>query len=333
MQKKSVALIACTNGYGHIKRLLLLSESLIALGSSPTLFAPKKLTELIASKEKISNFKIVDFNSHTAKENWLNGSAVEWIKLIPDLSEFDIVVSDNLVEVLLIRPDAWLCGSFFWHDAIERFPSSLKKQSVELLKKYNPKMISSELFTSDQLDENTKLFEVGLFCGNIPRVNLNHKTDALIACGMGGSVKKEALKFTKRLANINKVNFKRVWIESDIIPMDRPNWMIPATFTSGMYEKIKVAIIRPGVGTITNSLLAGAKIFPFYENDNFEMNFNTIKIHMAGVASLTQNLNDAWNESHLFVESAEMQKKFEEDVRKIDFNGAHQAALLILNTL
>ena len=330
MRKKSVALLACSNGYGHIKRLLLLSESLTTAGANPTLFAPKVSAELIAKKEQISASKVVNFNTHTNKENWLDGSAVEWIKFAPNLSKFDIVVSDNLIEILSIRPDAWLSGSFFWHDALLNFPQYLKKNSISLLKKYNPKIISSELFTSDQLKSNTELYEVGLFGGSFFKKKSNEQTDVLIACGFGGSVKKEALEFVKNLANTKKRKFKRVWVEPDIIPLDRPDWILPATFTKEMYQKILSAIIRPGVGTITNSLSAGAKIFPFYEPDNFEMRFNAEKIYLAGVASQTSTINDAWEKSELFCETHDEQSFHNEKIAKIDFNGAQQAAALIL---
>ena len=53
MQKKSVALVACSNGYGHIKRLLFLAESLFMAGANPTLFADRSSAELIAKKEQI----------------------------------------------------------------------------------------------------------------------------------------------------------------------------------------------------------------------------------------------------------------------------------------
>jgi hypothetical protein len=331
MQKKSVALVACSNGYGHIKRLLFLAESLFMAGANPTLFADRSSAELIAKKEQILIPKVINFDTHTNKENWLDSSAAEWVKFVPNLSKFDIVVSDNLVEILSIRPDAWLSGSFFWHDALNFFPHDLKKNSISLLKKYNPKMISSELFTSNQLKTYTKLYEVGLFGRANFLKKSNNKTDALIACGVGGSVKKEAFEFTKNLSNLKEIKYRKVWVEPDIIPLDRPDWMIPATFSPEMYQKILSAIIRPGVGTVTNSLSVGAKIFPFYESDNLEMQFNAKKIFLAGLASKTHSINDAWKASELFFESFDKDNFHEEKIAKINFNGAEEAALIMLN--
>ena len=41
MQKKNIALIACSNGYGHIRRLLLLAKALHNYGTNPVLYAPE----------------------------------------------------------------------------------------------------------------------------------------------------------------------------------------------------------------------------------------------------------------------------------------------------
>ena len=95
MENKNVALIACTNGYGHIRRLLILSQALKECGLTPVLFVPLLPTKIIAKKEGIVIPEIVDFDTFTKKENWLNGTAVDWLKFAPSFSDFDIVISDN----------------------------------------------------------------------------------------------------------------------------------------------------------------------------------------------------------------------------------------------
>jgi hypothetical protein len=333
MERKNVALFTCTNGYGHIKRLLLLSEALSASGANPVLFAPISTAELIAKTEGITTFEIVDFNTQTNKENWFDGSATKWIKFAPNLSEFDIVISDNLIEILLIRPDAWLSGSFFWHDALNHFPEYLKKKSLALLKKYRPKMISSELFTSDQLKINTELYEVGLYASNFLDSSSVIKTDALIACGVGGSVKKEALEFVANLAKKGTTKFNQVWVEPEILPSNYPDWMTPASFTREMYQKILVAIIRPGVGSITSSLSTGSRIFPFYEYENLEMSFNASKLYSSGVADATSLISEAWHQAELYRIDNDLQKTHLKKLKNFDFEGASQAAKIILSEL
>ena len=333
MEKKNVALIACTNGYGHIRRLLILSQALKQCGANPVLFAPLLSAKILSEKEGIVIPEIVDFDTFTNKENWLNVTAVDWVKSAPSFSDFDIVISDNLIEILHIRPDAWLSGSFFWYEDLNNFSNELKKKSLDLLTRFKPKMISSSLFTSQEIKNRTELYEVGLYAQDNLVINEKNKHDVLIACGMGGSIKKQAREFVKLLATKEKNKFQRVWVESDIIPSNHPEWMVPATFTNEMYQNILVALIRPGVGTITNSLLAGARIFPFYEFENKEMKLNVSRIHSFGVADNTSVINDAWNKAELYRIDNQLQQEHCKSLKNLDFDGAKQAANIILSSL
>ena len=79
---------------------------------------------------------VVDFDTETNIDRWLYGEKFDWHKRIPSLENFDIVVSDNLIEVLEVRDDAWLSGSFFWHEITHNFPSKLKNYYLEVLLYY-----------------------------------------------------------------------------------------------------------------------------------------------------------------------------------------------------
>jgi hypothetical protein len=333
MGKKTVALIACSNGYGHIRRLLLLSQALKQSGATPVLFVPLLATEIIAKSEGITIPQIVDFDTHTNKENWLDGTSADWVKSAPSFSDFDIVISDNLIEILDIRPDAWLSGSFFWHESLNHFPSQLKKKSLKLLSKYQPKMISSKMFSSNEIECYTKLYEVGLYTQETPSMKFINKKDALVACGLGGSVKEEAREFIKSLAMMKVTNFERIWVEPGILPNIYPDWMVPATFTRKMYQNVIAAVIRPGVGTVTSSLSTGARIFPFYERNNKEMELNALRVHSFGVGENTLLINDAWSQAELFRINNESQVEHYKKVQNLDMDGAKQAANIILSSI
>ena len=330
MENKNVALIACTNGYGHIRRLLILSQALKECGLTPVLFVPLLPTKIIAKKEGIVIPEIVDFDTFTKKENWLNGTAVDWLKFAPSFSDFDIVISDNLIEVLLIRPDAWLSGSFFWHESLQGFSGDLKLQALNLLRKYKPRMISSRMFTSDSVKLHTRLFEVGLYAPQSFDIKQKNKNDALVACGMGGSVKRQAKEFIKSLAKKESTKFQRIWVEPDILPHRHPSWMIPATFTHEMYQNILAAVIRPSVGTVTNSLLSGAKVFSFYECDNSEMELNALRIQSYGVGENTSTVDNAWSRAELFATDSNSQIEHLNKVQSLDIGGSQQTASIIL---
>ena len=62
--------------------------------TTPSTNSPK---ENRFDKKQISIPKVINFDTHTNKENWLDSSAADWVKFVPNLSKFDIVVSDNCI--------------------------------------------------------------------------------------------------------------------------------------------------------------------------------------------------------------------------------------------
>ena len=105
--KTRVALIACSNGYGHIRRLLLLSEALSLRFAEPVLFAPTKPLQRLIQTEGVTPPKQVNFDTQTTISNWIDGTACDWYKRLPSLSEYDVVVCDNLIEILVKVDSCW----------------------------------------------------------------------------------------------------------------------------------------------------------------------------------------------------------------------------------
>jgi hypothetical protein len=329
--QKKIALVACSNGLGHIRRLIILSQELIKLGAIPTLFAPlksvNKLTRSIGGKLP----ELYDFDSHTTVDDWMNGDAFTWYKYLPNLSGYDQVVSDNLVEILLVRSDAWLMGSFFWHESLVDFNIKQKSDLRRMLLSHRPKIISSTLFSAPYLSNYAHLYNVGLFSSKqYIRKCIKKDKRVLIACGMGGDVIDQAKSFVNWLAREKDIPFDTVYVEPCIIPNDPPKWMVPASFTKSMYDNILAAVIRPGIGTITDSLCAGARIFTFFEKGNLEMQVNSKIIDDAGVGCGGFEIKDAWLNACNYCKSGNMQINHEKNINKLDFDGVEKAAQLLL---
>ena len=326
-----VALIACSNGYGHIRRLLFLLEALRSRSAEPVLFAPLKSVQRLVQTEGVAPPEQVDFDSQTTISSWLDGTAWSWYKRLPSLSEYDVVVCDNLIEILKVRPDAWLSGSFFWHESLEEISRELKRKSQELLITHRPRMISSSLFSSEKLMRYTRLYEVGLYkSGTEKTPNLRNKHDILIACGRGGRIEDEAKQFVTSLAKVKPTVFKKVWVDPAILPTSTPYWMMPATFTSQMYNSILAVVIRPGVGTVTNSLIAGAKVFSFYETGSCEMQENAQKITDAGYGCNTSSIEEAWKSAVTYAENSYAQKRHFHLLKGLNMDGAEETAKILL---
>ena len=121
-----------------------------------------------------------------------------------------------------------------------------------------------------------------------------------------------------------------MYIEPDIIPNNPPKWMTTATFTQRMYSNICVAIIRPGVGSITDALSTGARVFTFFEKNNLEMLTNAKIIQSAGVGRNSFNIESAWRHACEYCSNSDMQDNQKINIDKINFNGAENAAQLLL---
>ena len=125
-KRTKVALIACSNGMGHVRRMLALAKSLNELGACPVLLAPKEKCDRLIALNNSFKPKIINFQSTTKNKDWLSGKADNWAQALPDLSDYDSVVSDNLLEILRIREDAWLSGSFIWQYALSGITTDKK---------------------------------------------------------------------------------------------------------------------------------------------------------------------------------------------------------------
>jgi len=333
---KSVALIACSNGLGHTRRVLLLANALVYKNFKVTIFAPLNNVNTLSQGDNNRKIKLVDFNSHTSAASWVSGDSQNWYKLLPDISEFDIVVCDNLIEILKIRHDAWLSGSFFWHEALIKFPEKLKKESQSLLLKFRPRMISSTIFSSEKLKNFTNLYEVGIYSDSkknlSPSVNFS-KNDVLIACGKSGSLEKKTEDFIKKISKEKHTIFNTVWVEPNLIPKNPPYWMKKATFTNKMYQSLIGSVIRPGVGTITDSLLAQSKVFLYYELDNLEMKENSNLLESQGLGVNSHKVEKAWSDVINYFNNPRLQEEFNHKSRILNISGAQEAADILASSL
>jgi len=328
----NVALIACSNGLGHVRRCLVLSRELIRNNANVTLFAPiksvNKLTESIEEKR----LSIIDFCTDTSIENLLDYNSTSWIKKLPNLSQYDIVVSDNLPEILYLRADAWISGSFLWHESLINFPKEEKQRINHLIKDSKARLISSEILTPSYMHQFENLHKVGLYSGSLRSKNCSPvaKKDLLISIGLGGNLEFEIKKFIEKISISKVVPYDTIWIEPRICPSNRPDWIKPATYSRNMYLSIVSAIIRPGVGTISDCLYNYCKVFMFYEKGNMEMNSNANLLHKLELGETCKSFQDAWDKSLAYSSNKKMINHFENLAAEINFDGAQESVKILL---
>ena len=315
---------------GHIRRMLALAKSLHKLGASPVLFAPREKTERLIKLNNVFRPKIINFQSETLFNDWLSGKADNWARALPDLSIYHSVVSDNLLEILHIRKDAWLSGSFIWQYALSGIASNQVSNADKILNQYNPRIIASSFFAADYLYKKARVFKVGLFSFYSSH-KYHNGSDILISTGTGGAICNEVEIFLDKISNSNRPIKGALWIEPSLWESNMPSWILPADYTPQMYQKLRCAVVRPGVGTVTDCLLYGARIFSFYELENYEMRENATNIQRANVGEDSSNINQAWGLALNYYENPTDQTNHEKAFAVINRNGANEAAKYILD--
>ena len=333
---RSVAVIACSNGLGHVRRTLLLVEALRRAGMVPTLLAPAASVARIGQtlQRSFDGIVVRHFDTGTCAAALRVGDfyATRWVERLPSLDGFDLVVSDNLPEVLERRPDAVLSGSFLWHLDLADVSPSYFDNAQALLRRNRPPMLASRLFATPGLAKHVVVLPVGLYAA-FARPTAQGE-DLLISCGHGGDAV-EAL-YALVIAGIlkhGKGGFRRVWVEPRLMPAVAPDWMAPAQFDAGLYGNLKAAICRPGMGTISDALVAGARIYSLYEPGNRELEFNTIRLDQLGVGFAATNATDALDAALAFASSTDSQARHWSASQTIDSDGAYQAAAILASRI
>jgi hypothetical protein len=301
---KKVALVACDHGFGHTKRCYIYGMELAKNKLEVSLFARedglRKFSQIYGT---MPNLHLIPFRTQScplnSKKQWM-----QWLNNLPNLDTFQCIVSDNLPEILELRQDAFLSGSFLWHLDLPDIDQEYKAHCEALIAQYRPIHLAADFFVSDELRSRSQIVSLGLI-GKVkpdePKANFREGA-LLISGGRNTILKAELIAFVKKLIlNKEKPNFSKVWVDSNLLPENYPNWMGEATFNEDMYRSLSVALIRPGVGTVTDCLRNRVFILAVAEQENIEMITNTEALEKShlGVSLQTSILVESTLESNL----------------------------------
>jgi hypothetical protein len=270
------------------------------------------------------------FNTNTCPETIRNGQSGQWYKKISGLDEYDLVISDNLPEILSVRPDTILCGSFLWHRAIQGVDPIVYQKIEHALQTHQPTMIASSFFVDQTLNTITNLQTIGMIITDGTKNVFNQGKNLLISCGKTGKNENEFRSLiSKILNNYDRPPFKTIWVEPRLVPSPKPLWMKAASFDKNMYQDVMAVICRPGVGTITDSLWGGARIFCTIESGNTEMKDNANRLMQYGVGELCSSLENAYDAACNYFINESTQNSHKLSLKGLSFSGAEDTVRII----
>jgi hypothetical protein len=100
-----------------------------------------------------------------------------------------------------------------------------------------------------------------------------------------------------------------------------------------MFSGISSAVIRPGLGTVSEVLLKGARICSFYEEDNYEIKYNAKILRSLNVGEDSGNIPKALRSAVKYLCNKNLQKKHLKYLKKLSFNGLGESTDKIISIL
>lgn len=297
---KKTAIIICDHGLGHVRRCMLLALRRKRLNEDITIFAPKILIKkiVLSSGLKLKNINIYNFSTKTNPKKFSSSlsAIINWLNRLPNLSKYDYIICDNLVEILSVYPKTVLSAQFFWHDVIKDASKEYKSFCNRLLSKYKPSVLGCKIFSMKKIKNLPKFKPVKLYQNpklqNFTKRNsFKNQKDLLITGGSTKILNKKMKKIIKFFLIKKPSQFRYVHVDQQLMPNNNPGWFLKADYSIKMYSNIKAAICRPGLGVLMDLLTVDAKIYPIYENNNYEMLHNAKIIKKFYKKNFLNNIN------------------------------------------
>jgi len=319
---KKIAIIASNNGLGHINRCVLLGNQL-SKKFNVTIFCSKDKAKKfdISKKIKINNFEINLYKEKIyEKKNNIH-------KFFNFKKKYDLYLSDNYPELIHKNNNSIILSNFFWHDVLKINTNYYKRIEKKIL---NRPIVPNYLFCSKYIKKRFNINPVG-FYGNFKKNKFNNqKNGILLSFGTAESKNKMNIDTIEKYIK-NRTNIKYpVYLEPKFFSHKLKKYnVIKATYDNKMYSNIAVAIIRPGLGTVTNCLAHGITIITHIKNENKEFieNAKILEINNIGVNFF--NIKAAINFAILIIDQKKFLRKKFEIAKNLKWNGELEVIKII----
>lgn len=294
MKVKKIAIIVCDSGLGHLVRCVKIANKLCESEHEITLFC--NINKLKKIKIKVNNklFFKKFISGHDKDLNFKNYN-YNCADKLPDLKKFDLIVSDNLLETLEKYPKSILIANFFWHKVIKNFKNYKKNQ--DLLKKYKPLIICNKYVAHGYVNYFKNVRQVGFF-SEFKKYEKKKKKILLISEGTAITEVKNNFKLIKIIKSssnffdeiiLDPKYFKDPKFKKKIIEFNPQ--VKCANYSEAMFKKISHAIIKPGLGTVSNCISNNIQCLYYYKGYNKEFELNAKMLENFGLGKKFNIIN------------------------------------------
>lgn len=326
---KQLTVVVCNNGLGHLRRVLAVIECLSKRKLPVVLDVfvdTGKLKHFGPLVEKFKKGRLRISFQHIESE--VLGYEAEFLRKAKDkLGRTDYLWSDNLLFPLKYRADTVVTGSFLWCENLKRTEES--RQEKELYLSRQPVVIGNKYFATPLIKSNPSFVGVGMIRdGGKPRPQ-KKKPYVLLSCGRTQKAREMFRRRIPRLLNVIKnVSEKvRIFVEPEFYgALNVQRIVHQADYSDAMYSACAAAVIRPGMGTVSDVLCARGRIFTFYEDGNFEVKHNARVLAELGVGQHSATVEESLLRAVQYLSDDEEQTRHQEAIKNIDCEGTAETA-------
>lgn len=301
------AFIPCQNGLGHTVRLLNLAKFFSKKGHKIDFYLNKK------KKYKInfSNICVKYMNIPTKLYDYENSLYVKKISKIKLPRKYDFYVSDNLFEFFKIPKNFILIANFFWHKI---FLNKISNYKLLELKKKKNLILSNYLFSNLKINKIKYNLKLTGFVGKFEKKKLFNQKSILLTNGTASPEIEMIIKIIEKI-NSSKINIKRIYVDKKVYNYAKYFFgnLELANYDQKMFKDIFCAIIRPGLGTITDCLRFSVPILALnyglnIKNKELKFNIKIIKSYDFGIE--VKNIKEIVSEIYSIMKLSRYKKNF-----------------------
>ena len=312
-----IAVIPSNNGLGHIKRCSIIANEL-SKKNKVHFYSPQSKTKKFKFDKKIKliNFNTkINFNSKYFKNN------KAWINKFLKNNYYDIYFSDNLPELAYLKKNFFLYANFFWHHLFKKKNPNKSKEIDNLIVNKKVTVFSDKLFVSKEILKKFNPVLIDIVGSKLKKKKIKKK-GILFSFGTSNYIeKKNILKFLIKERKNLKKNFSKVYV--DKMFYDKMKDLSLADYKNNMFHNIDCAIVKPGLGIVTDCIKRNIKIITYVKNQNEEFKNNSLVLNKVFKSHRSKSLAHA-------IKHAIKNKNINERNKKIKFNGEKKIAKLIL---
>ena len=297
-----LAIIVCANGLGHLKRSMRIvsrlchriSDLRVALFCEPWQIEVLESWRLHWQASHVTPVPVSLPVRWDPDREYYGEWLLDWHAVMSNwnLSDFDYVLSDNLVEPLVYTDRVTLSGSFLWHDVLAlAFPQSgdvekYRSWCEEVLLSVRPKMVVNRYFAMPATGEQTDVREVGLIHF---RPDLDAKRSnplpgrVLIALGHARLADDAVDELFAVIPGLQTAGMQVLalppWFEllsQRCRGLERYDW------SGDNLGTVDLAIIRGGLGTISDCIAARIPML-YLDDPSPEIKFNQARLCQMGI--------------------------------------------------